>query len=110
MRPRHLLSALAATAVAAASGSVVVAQAQPDEIVRAVGSLPVWQPGTSSFLDDLPGPIGAVARAVRDALSLLVNNPVQFALLFATFALLAAPRYLAYRRRSFARALMGGGA
>ena len=62
------------------------------------------RPG-GGFVDNLPPALRTPARAIRDAIRLLVNQPGQFGLLFATFALLAAPLYLAYRRRSFARAV-----
>ena len=46
------------------------------------------------------------AAILKSAISLLVNNPGQFALLFALWSLLATPVYLALRRRSFAHALV----
>jgi hypothetical protein len=92
----------------AAAGEPLTYEEILDDIVPAVATQPVFRPGGGGFVDRLPGPLQAPARVLRDAIRLLVNQPAQFGLLFATFALLAAPLYLAYRRRSFARALIGG--
>lgn len=43
----------------------------------------------------------APVEAIRSALTLLINDPVEFALLFAMWSLLAYPMYLALRRRAF---------
>ncbi|MGH2652402.1 MAG: hypothetical protein ACRDHK_14460, partial [Actinomycetota bacterium] len=41
-----------------------------------------------------------VPNALKDLLRLFIQHPLEFALLFLTFTLLATPPYLAYRRRA----------
>ena len=77
----------------------------------AVAPLPLTNPGTSpAFAPETAPPpssgiLAAPQQAISRALHLLVENPAQFALLAGIWTLLLAPAFVAYRRRSWARAL-----
>lgn len=69
----------------------------------------VLQPGADVPLFEQPSPPGSLvkrvlrspAKALREAVRLLVNNPREFALLFLLLTIIAAPLYLTIRRRMF---------
>jgi len=78
--------------------------------VAAVAPAPLTEAGTPPTVAPTGGlpPSGIIAapqQVISRAIHLLVENPAQFALLAGIWTLLLAPAFVAYRRRSWARAL-----
>jgi hypothetical protein len=71
--------------------------------VPAADTLPLSLPAPGRPL--LERVLRTPAALLKNVVRLLVNKPGEFALLFALWALLGAPVYLALRRRSFARTI-----
>lgn len=67
-------------------------------VLLAGSGLPAPEPGHG------PGnPLRPLLEALKDLLRLLIQHPLEFLLLFMFLSLLAAPGYLAHKRRAFAR-------